>query len=300
MFLTKSPRSLPRYLGMLALGLGLFYGLACLLLYKFQNRVLFVPTQTIEDTPANYGLTYKEIWLPIGDQGDSSAPRVRSISKDRINAWWIPASSKTVPTVLYCHGNGHNVGEVSALASRFHKMGLSVFAFDYRGYGKSEGAFPSETAVYADAERAWDYLVKDQKIPPQKIVIYGHSLGGAIAINLATHHPDAGGLIVQSSFSNALEMAKRNWWTAIFPVDALLNQRFESLRKVSQLQVPVLYLHGTADRLIPFEMSQRLFAGTRSSKQIKLFPGAGHNDLPEVGGAVYTQTVKDFVTRVEK
>jgi uncharacterized protein len=294
MFLTKSPRSLLRCLGMPAIGLGLFYGLACLLLYKFQNRVLFVPTQTIEDTPANYGLTYKEIWLPMGVQGD------RSIPKDRINAWWIPASSKTAPTVLYCHGNGHNVGEASELASRFHKMGLSVFAFDYRGYGKSEGAFPSETAVYADAERAWDYLVKDQKIPPQKIVIYGHSLGGAIAINLATHHPDVGGLIVQSSFSNALEMAKRNWWTAIFPVDALLNQRFESLRKVSQLQMPVLYLHGTADTLIPFEMSQRLFAQTRSSKQIKLFPGAGHNDLPKVGGAVYTQTVKDFVTRVEK
>jgi uncharacterized protein len=294
MFLTKSPRSLLRRLGMVAIGLGLFYGLACLLLYKFQNRVLFVPTQTIEDTPANYGLTYTEIWLPIGDQGD------RSIPKDRINAWWIPASSKTAPTVLYCHGNGHNVGEASELASRFHKMGLSVFAFDYRGYGKSEGAFPSETAVYADAERAWDYLVKDQKIPPHKIVIYGHSLGGAIAIDLATHHPDVGGLIVQSSFSNALEMAKRNWWTAIFPVDALLNQRFESLRKVSQLQMPVLYLHGTADRLIPFEMSQRLFAETRSSKQIKLFPGAGHNDLPKVGGAVYTQTVKDFVTRVEK
>jgi uncharacterized protein len=294
MSLTKSPRSLLRCLGMVALGLGLFYGLACLLLYKFQNRVLFVPTQKIEDTPANYGLTYKEIWLPIGDQGD------RSVPKDRINAWWIPASSKTAPTVLYCHGNGHNVGEASELASRFHKMGLSVFAFDYRGYGKSEGAFPSETAVYADAERAWDYLVKDQKIPPQKIVIYGHSLGGAIAINLATHHPEAGGLIAQSSFSSALEMAKRNWWTAIFPVDVLLNQRFDSIHKVPQLQMPTLYLHGTADTLIPFEMSQRLLKRTRSPKQLKLFPGAGHNNLPQVGGAVYAQTVKDFVTQVEK
>jgi uncharacterized protein len=288
MSLTKSPRSLPRRIGMLALGLGLLYGLACLLLYKFQNRVLFVPTQKIEDTPANYGLTYKEAWLPIGNKGN------------RIYAWWIPAESKTAPTVLYCHGNGHNVGEASELASRFHKLGLSVFAFDYRGYGKSEGEFPSETAVYADAERAWDYLVQDQKIPPKKIVIYGHSLGGAIAINLATHYPEAGGLIVQSSFSSALEMAKRNWWTAVFPVDSLLNQRFDSIHKVPQLKIPTLYLHGSADTLIPFEMSQRLFKETRSSKQIKLFPGAGHNDLSEVGGAVYTQTVKDFVTQVEK
>jgi uncharacterized protein len=284
----KRPNTLPRRLGILLLGVGCFYGLACGLLYTFQNRFLFVPTQTIEQTPAKYGLTYKAVWLPIGDQGN------------RLYAWWIPAQSKTAPTVLYCHGNGHNVGEVSELASRFHKMGLSVFAFDYRGYGKSEGEFPSETAIYADAERAWDYLIKDQKIPPEKIVIYGHSLGGAIAINLATQHPNAGGLIVQSSFTTALEMAKRNWWTAIVPVNVLMNQRFESISKVSQLQMPVLYLHGTADTLIPFEMSQRLFEKTRSPKQLKLFPGAGHNDLPEVGGAVYNQSVKDFVIRAEK
>jgi uncharacterized protein len=284
--LTKNPRPLPHRLGKLFLGLGLFYGLACLLLYKLQNRFLFVPTQIIEDTPANYGLTYKETWLSIGNK------------RDRIYSWWIPAQSKTAPTILYCHGNGHNIGEVSALASQFHKMGLSVFAFDYRGYGKSEGAFPSETAVYADAERAWDYLIQDQKIPPKHIAIYGHSLGGAIAINLATRHPNAGGLIVQSSFTNALEMAKRNWWTAIFPVDVLLDQRFESLRKVSQLQMPVLYLHGTSDTLIPFEMSRRLFEKTRSPKQLKLFPNAGHNDLPQVGGADYAQTVQNFVTEL--
>jgi uncharacterized protein len=288
----QSPNLWPRLIGAVLLGLGLFYGLACVLLYKFQNRVLFVPTPTIEDTPANYGLTYKETWLSIGDKSDRHTP------SDRIYSWWIPAQSKNAPTILYCHGNGHNVGEVSELASRFHKLGLSVFTFDYRGFGKSEGAFPSETAVYTDAERAWNYLIQDRKIPPNHIVIYGHSLGGAIAINLATQHPNAGGLIVQSSFTTALEMAKRNWWTAIFPVDMLLNQRFESLRKVSQLRMPVLYLHGTADALIPFEMSQRLFEKTRSPKQLKLFPNAGHNDLPQVSGAAYAQTVQNFVTEL--
>jgi uncharacterized protein len=283
---TKRPRSLFRSLASLFLGLGLLYGLGCVLLYKFQNRVLFVPTKTIEDTPANYRLTYKEVLLPIEGK--------------RIYGWWIPAQSKAAPTVLYCHGNGHNIGEAAELASRFHKLGLSVFAFDYRGYGKSDGEFPSEAVVYADAQRAWDYLIQDQKIPPQHIVIYGHSLGGAIAINLATHHPDAGGLIVQSSFSSALDMAKRNWWTAIFPVNILLNQRFDSIHKVPQLKMPVLYLHGTADTLIPAEMSQQLFAKTRSPKQLKLFPGAGHNDLPQVGGAVYSQVVQDFVAQSKK
>jgi uncharacterized protein len=286
--LTKRPSFLLRRLPQLLLGLGLLYGLGCVLLYKFQNRVLFVPTKTIEQTPANYGLTYKEEWLSIEGKGD------------RIYGWWIPARVKAAPTVLYCHGNGHNVGEAAELASRFHKLGLSVFAFDYRGYGKSEGAFPSETAVYADAERAWDYLIQDRKIPPKQIAIYGHSLGGAIAINLATHHPDAGGLIVQSSFSSALDMAKRNWWTAIFPVDMLLNQHFDSIHKVPQLKMPVLYLHGTADTLIPFEMSQRLYVKTRSPKQLKLFPGAGHNNLPQVGGAVYAKAVQDFAIQADR
>jgi uncharacterized protein len=284
--LPKRPSFLLRRLPQLLLGLGLLYGLGCVLLYKLQNRVLFVPTKTIEDTPANYRLTYKEVLLPIEGK--------------HIYGWWIPAQSQAAPTVLYCHGNGHNIGEAADLASRFHKLGLSVFAFDYRGYGKSDGEFPSETAVYADAERAWDYLIQDRKIPPKQIVIYGHSLGGAIAINLAAHHPNAGGLIVQSSFSSALDMAKRNWWTAIFPVDVLLNQRFDSIRKVPQLKMPVLYLHGTADTLIPAEMSQRLFAATRSPKKLKLFPGAGHNNLPQVGGAVYSQAVQDFVAQSKK
>jgi uncharacterized protein len=193
-----------------------------------------------------------------------------------------------------------NIGANTEQAKRFHKLGFSVFLFDYRGYGKSEGDFPSEAAVYADAQRAWDYLTQERKISPTNIVLYGHSLGGAIAINLATQHPNAAGLIVQSSFTSALEMARRNWWTAIFPVHLILNQRFASIEKVPSLKMPTLYIHGTIDRSIPFKMSERLFAATRSPKHLQLFKGASHNDVAYIGGAAYSQTIQDFVHQADK
>jgi hypothetical protein len=266
--------------------LSLVYAFGCAALYSLQSRFIFAPTATITETPKRYGLSYQEIWLPMSSAGHPG---------DRIHGWWIPAASQSTRTLLYFHGNGLNIGANAEQASRFHQLGLSVFLFDYRGYGKSKGVFPSEATVYADAQRAWDYLTQDRKIMPRSIVIYGHSLGGAIAINLAVNHPEAAGLIVQSSFSSALDMARRNWWTVIFPVNILLSQRFASINKVPSLKMPTLYIHGTADELIPFEMSQRLYGATRSSKQLKLFPKAGHNNVAKVGGITYSQTIQAFV-----
>jgi uncharacterized protein len=199
--------------------------------------------------------------------------------------------------LLYLHGNGENIGANAAHASRLHQLGFSVFLFDYRGYGKSEGAFPTEQAVYADADRALRYLTQDRRIPLEKIVIYGHSLGGAIAIDLARRNPSAGGLIVESSFTSALEMARRHWWTAVFPVDLLLTQRFQSIDKVVDLKMPTLFIHGKADNLIPFQMGDRLFQSTQTHKQLWLVPGADHNNVAEVAGKSYLARVGQFLKR---
>ncbi len=216
----------------------------------------------------------------------------------RLYGWWVPA--KGSKTLLYLHGSGANIGLDAKHVDRFNDMGLSVFSFDYRGYGKSEGAFPSETAVYADAQRAWTYLTQERKIPPRDILIYGHSLGGAIAIDLATHHPEAAGLIVQSSFTSGVDMARNDFWTAIFPANLLLKQRFESINKVPKIKLPVLFMHGEADQRIPFSMSNHLFAASGSSrKQLRTFPGADHDNVAEVAGAAYSKTVADFIYRPE-
>ncbi len=197
---------------------------------------------------------------------------------------------------MYLHGSGANIGLDAKHVNRFNDMGLSVFSFDYRGYGKSEGDFPSEAAVYADAQRAWIYLTQERKIPPKAIFIYGHSLGRAIAIDLATHHPDAAGLIVQSTFTSGVDMANHDFWTAVFPADLLLKQRFESIHKIPNIKLSTLFMHGKDDWRIPVSMSDRLFAASGSAhKQLHTFPGADHDNVGEVAGAAYTKAVTDFI-----
>lgn len=198
--------------------------------------------------------------------------------------------------VLYLHGNASNVGSNVEHAHRFHRLGLSVFVMDYRGYGKSQGGFPSESQVYEDAQLAWDYLVKQRGINPNQIYIYGHSLGGAIAIDLAVRHPEAAGVIVEGSFTSTRAMVnfqKGLFW--MFPIDFLLTQRFDSLSKVDRLQMPVLFIHGTADNVVPVEMSKKMFEAAPEPKQLYIVPDGGHTNVAQIGGAEYLQILSQFL-----
>ena len=198
--------------------------------------------------------------------------------------------------VLYLHGNGSNVGANVEHANRFHRLGLSVFLIDYRGYGNSQGDFPSESQVYQDTQLAWDYLVKQRGINPNQIYIYGHSLGGAIAIDLAVRHPEAAGLIVEGSFTSVLAMVDfQKPLFRVFPIDFLLTQRFDSLSKVDRLQMPVLFIHGTADSVVPAQMSKKLFDAAPEPKQLYMVPDGGHNNAAQIGGVEYLRVVSKFL-----
>ena len=305
--------------------LAVAYSAACVYLFVAQGKFIFFPARAIETTPDDFQLKYQDVWLPI----PSKTGAVESV-----HGWWIPAS-ETPPSppearggarkgervlatpqshrltvasvralnkgglggvVLYLHGNGSNVGANVEHANRFHRLGLSVFAIDYRGYGKSQGDFPSESQVYEDAQLAWDYLVKQRGVNPNQIYIYGHSLGGAIAIDLAVRHPEAAGLIVEGSFTSTRAMVdfqKGLFW--LFPIDWLLTQRFDSLSKVDRLQMPVLFIHGTADKVVPVEMSKKLFDAAPEPKQLYIVPDGGHNNVAQIGGAEYLQIVSQFL-----
>lgn len=256
------------------------YIFACLVLFLQQNRFIFFPSSVIEITPAAFNLNYQEVWIPVSQ-------------KERIHAWWIPGEGKY--TVLYLHGNGINVGANVAHANRFHKLGFSVLLIDYRGYGLSEGVFPTESQVYEDAETAWNYLVKERQISPKEIFIFGHSLGGAIGINLAVKHPEAAGLIVESTFTSIRQMVDKLGYYNMFPAALILHQRFDSINKVKSLQIPALFIHGMADSLIPHQMSQMLYAASPEPKQILLIPEAGHNNVAEIAENKYLQAVREFV-----
>jgi len=264
------------------------YGILSLLLYTRQTRLIFFPSVTLESTPADLGLAYKEVWIEIPTAQGS----------ERMHGWWIPAGPQERGALLYLHGNGSNVGSNVNHAARFYRMGLSVLLVDYRGYGLSEGTFPSERTVYEDARAAWDYLTGPLGYRPEQVVIFGHSLGGAIAIDLAIQHPDAAGLIVQGSFTSMLAMAERTVSFGFLPIDWLLTQRFDSIRKVPNLQVPVLYIHGEADQQVPAAMSQQLYAASPEPKQLWLVPNAGHNGLGEAAGPAFFERVGSFLDQV--
>lgn len=244
-----------------------------------ENRLTYYPPRYPEGFPSPQivALQAEDVWLLTADGV-------------RINAFYHSnPSSKQV--LLWFHGNAENIGyglgQMKALAT----IGVNILAVDYRGYGKSEGA-PDEAGVYRDADTAYDYLINQRHFRPQDIVIYGHSLGGAVAVNLASRRP-CGGLIVQSSFTNARAMARRMF--AIQLIAYVVRSRFDSLERIRDVHAPILIVHGTRDDVVPFAMGQQLFAAAPEPKRFYPIKGAGHNDLLEVGGADYLAFLKAFV-----
>jgi uncharacterized protein len=263
------------------------FGGAASFLWANQRKLIFTPSRVESQTPADLHLEFEDVWLPVpGSKGSF------------LHGWWLPADDAAAPTLLYLHGSDLNISANLPRAALLRKLGFSVLIVDYRGYGQSSGDAPSETAVYEDAETMWDYLIQARHPDPGRIFIYGHSLGGAIAIDLAQHHPDAAGLIVESAFTSMGDVAAGRY--PMFPADwiqRLLHQRFDSLARIPQVRVPVLFIHGTADEEVPYAMSEQLFAAARQPKWLTLIPGGGHEDDDTVGGTLYTQAVLDFARR---
>lgn len=259
----------------------LVYGGICLFLFKQQHRIIFFPSSTLNATPTDLDLPYQDIWIPVSSDVDA----------DSIHGWWIPSDQVNAKGLLYLHGNGDNISSNLSKAAWLHHLGFSVLMIDYRGYGLSGGNFPSETQVYEDAEAAWNYLTQSLHMAPDEIVVFGHSLGGAIAIQVATQHPDMSGLIVEGSFTSILDMSNRTKNYSFLPIDLLLTQRFSSLDKVGSLTMPVLYVHGTEDGVVPADMSETLYSNTHAPKELLLVPGADHSNVAEIGHESYAQAI---------
>lgn len=264
------------------------YALVCTSVLLLQNRLMFCPASVIENTPADFGLPYEEVWLPISTKG----------KVEKIHSWWIPSDSPDTKVMLYLHGNACNIGAYLEIAQRLNQVGLSLLLIDYRGYGRSEGKFPRESQVYQDAQVAWDYLVQQRGINPQDIFVYGYSMGGAIGIDLAVRNPEMAGLILEGSFTSMRDMADYEGKYGFLPINLLLTQRFDSISKIKSIQTPIFLIHGTSDATVPASMSQVLFDAATVPKQLWLVPDAGHNDLTTVATSEYQHKIREFVTQV--
>lgn len=207
---------------------------------------------------------------------------------ESISAVYLPKAQAPY-TLLYIHGNAEDLGTVRSSLDRLQSWGFNVFAYDYRGYGTSSGT-PTETHVYQDAEAAYNYLTQQLKIPPNKIIVYGRSIGGGSATELATKHPIAG-LILESTFTSAFRVV------APFPV--LPFEKFNNLAKLRKINCPILIMHGQIDSVIPFHHSQTLFNAAKEPKQFLWVADADHNDFMDVAGDRHRQALLEFQTRLK-
>lgn len=215
-----------------------------------------------------------------------------------IHAWWYPAASKNAPAILYLHGVRWNLTGQLFRIEQLHALGFSVLAIDYRGFGKSHGDLPSETTVYEDARIAWERFQVLQP-DPQKRLIYGHSLGGAVAIDLAAELGQQSpvpvrGLVIESTFTSLADVATAVANTSL-PVRWLLSQKFDSIDKIADIRMPLLVVHGLDDRYVPPRFSQQLFAAAQEPKRLLLVPGASHNNSMSLAGRTYRQALDQLM-----
>jgi fermentation-respiration switch protein FrsA (DUF1100 family) len=193
-------------------------------------------------------------------------------------------------TLLYLHGNAGNISHRHEIIERFASLPAHVLALDYRGYGRSDGS-PSEEGLYADARAAFDHLTKERGVPPNRVVIYGESLGGAVAVDLASKvQPCA--LIIQSSFTSIADMAAE---VMPFVPRFVIRTKMDSLEKIARVRAPILVVHSPADDVVPYRLGRRLYEAAPEPKRFYEIKNAPHNLTFDIGGAAYINALREFV-----
>ena len=257
--------------------LGLVLGALGALLLLFETRFIYFPSRAHEVTPKSLGLAFEDLTLTADDGV-------------RLHAWYLPVPNPRW-TVLVSHGNGGNVSHRLDRALLLQaRLGASVLLYDYRGYGRSEGS-PDEAGTYRDARAAYQWLVEHKKARIGRLVLFGESLGSAVALDLALSKP-AAALVLESPFTSVPDMART---TIFLPLAPFIRARYDNLAKVVRLRMPLLVLHGDHDGVVPFALGRRLFEAAPEPKRFYAIPGADHNDTYLVGGEAYWKAVASFL-----
>jgi uncharacterized protein len=251
------------------------YGVLAALLYFSQNSQVYHPPKGHSSTPQAWGMGYEKVVL--NSEGEA------------LTNWWIPGRPEA-PVVLFFHGNATNISEMEAHTRLFSTLGLGVFLLDYRGYGLSEGQ-PTESGTYADGEAAWRYLVVDKKIAPERIIYYGHSLGGGVATGLAVKHPPKK-LILEGTFTSVPDVAAEIY--PYLPIRLMAHIIYPNQDRIKKLNLPVLIIHSREDEVIPYRHGQTLFESAGEPKTFFVSQGSHHESFSQ-GGAASIAVLKKFL-----
>ena len=256
-----------------------------------ESRMIYYPTRGIETTPSQRGVPYEEVNLRASDGV-------------RINGWFVPAlhASQAAPsapgaaapvTILFFHGNAGNISHRFEKMAVFRDLGADLFLIDYRGYGRSEGR-PDEPGTYRDARAAYEYLTRQRGIAPRNIVVYGESLGSAIAVDLASHLL-VGGVVIEEAFTSIADVGQKMF--PFLPVRLLVRNRYDTLRKIGRIGAPLLILHSRDDEYFPMRHAERLLAAAAAPKRLVELRGS-HNDAFLASAASYRAAVREFLESV--
>ncbi len=273
------------YLAVTAAALAAALSMGCATLDERQREWIFQPSDRAWGGTAELARDMQDVWIPF----DSRVTRTPA----QLHGLWLPSENRPDdgPILLYLHGARWNVAGSAPRIRRMHDLGFSVLAIDYRGFGKSTPGLPSEEMAYEDARQAWDWLAR--QYPQRPRYVFGHSLGGAIAIDLASKVDDERGVIVEGTFTSIPDVASTFKWGWL-PVGPLITQRFESVKKVGKVNSPLLVVHGDNDRLITQELGRRLYDAATGRKQFLLVEGGSHHSTMSVGLAQYREALGQF------
>ncbi len=261
---------------MLHLFLLLLFGLlAFVLILRWREpSMIYYPMREIEGTPDQAGLKFEDVWLTASDGV-------------KIHGWFVPAAGTAATTILFLHGNAGNISHRLEKLAIFHKLGAATFIIDYRGYGRSDARQPDEQGTYRDAQAAYDWLVKRGS----PIILYGESLGTAVAVDLAIKVPVAG-VIIEEPFTSIADVGQKMF--PFLPVRLIAKTKYDSLSKMPKLRAPLLILHSRDDEMFPFSYAERLLAAAPEPKRLVELHGS-HNDAFLVSAVVYRQALSEFL-----
>jgi alpha-beta hydrolase superfamily lysophospholipase len=258
--------------------------LGCASLDERQRAWIFQPSDRSWGASAELAQGMQSVWLDFDSKVTASPARLHGL--------WAPAEGRPdAPVLLYLHGARWNVEGSAPRIERMRELGFSVLAVDYRGFGKSTPGLPSEDMAYEDARAAWDWLAA--RYPHRARYIFGHSLGGAVAIDLASKVDDEKGTIVEGTFTSIADVASTMKWGWL-PISPLITQRFESIRKVAKVGSPLLVVHGDSDSLIDPQLARKLYDAAEGKKRFVLVAGGSHFSTMSVGQPMYREALAQF------
>jgi uncharacterized protein len=268
----------------IATALGLQVG--CATLDERQRGWIFQPGDRTWSGGLAAAKGMDDVWISF----DSRIAESRGAAV-RLHGLWLPQADPNAPVLLYLHGARYDVRGSAPRMRRMHELGFAVLGVDYRGFGRSSAGLPSEAMAAEDAQAAWDWLARQH--PNQRRFIFGHSLGGAIAVNLASEVGDEAGVIVEGSFTSIPDVVSTFRWGWL-PVSPLITQRFDAASRIAQVGSPLLVVHGSRDSLIPYRLGQDLYERALAPKRFVLVEGGSHHNTNAVGQAQYREALADL------